>query len=103
MVVYIDNKELEKLYLTGKSKKLSLPKYIIENFLATIQKIEAATNINDLLADRGLRFKKLQGSNNRYSVRLNDKYRLEMEVEWINENQTIGKFYLQEISNHYSD
>ena len=35
------------------------------------------------------------------TLRLNQKYRLEMEIAWENEAQTIGKFYLQTISNHY--
>jgi hypothetical protein len=34
-------------------------------------------------------------------MRLNQKYRLEMEIAWEDEAQTIGKFYLQTISNHY--
>ena len=36
------NKELEKLYTTGKSKKLKLSNDIIEKFFARIQQIEAA-------------------------------------------------------------
>jgi len=46
--VYIDDKELIKLYETGKSKKLKLQPEIIEKFFATIQKIEAAEDIYDL-------------------------------------------------------
>jgi proteic killer suppression protein len=101
--VHLNDKELEKLYTTGKSAKLKLPENIIDKFFATIQKIEAAITIKDLLADKGLRFEKLKGSKSRYSMRLSAKYRLEMEVEWIDDKLTVGKFYLQKISNHYGD
>ncbi len=103
MEVHLDDKELEKLYTTGKSGKLKLPEHVIDKFFATIQKIESAMTIRDLLADKGLRFEKLKGSTNRYSMRLSGKYRLEMEVEWIDDKLTVGKFYLQTISNHYGD
>ena len=56
MVVYIDNKELEKLYVTGKSKKLKLRAEIIEKFFSTVQKIDAAKDIYDIWANSGLNF-----------------------------------------------
>jgi len=101
--VLIDDKELEKLYSTGVSRKLRLPDPVVDKYLATIQKIEAAVSIYDLWADKGLRFEKMTNHKSRYSMRLSVKYRLEMEVKWQDENQTIGKFYLQTISNHYGD
>jgi len=101
--VYIEDKELEKLYTSGKSKKLRLPEPVIDKFFATIQKIEASTSIKDILADNGLYFKKLKGVEDRYSMRLNKQYRLEMEITWTDDKQTIGIFYLKEISNHYGD
>jgi toxin HigB-1 len=101
--VFLDDKELEKLYTAGKSKKLRLPEPVTEKFLSAIQKIEASVNMYDLWADKGLKFKRLQGFEKLYSVRLTGKYRLEMEVEWIDEKQTMGKFHLLKISNHYGD
>ena len=82
---------------------MRLPEHVIEKFFSTIQKIEASVTIYDLWADKGLLFEKLRGSDNRYSMRLSGKYRLEMKVEWENDKQSLGKFYLQTISNHYSD
>jgi plasmid maintenance system killer protein len=98
--VYIDNKELEKLYETGKSKKLKLPAEIIDKFFATIQKIESAETIYDLWKDSSLKFEKYD---DHHSVRLSRKYRLEMRVEWLNNDQTVGDFYLFKISLHYGD
>lgn len=103
MNVYIDDKELLKLYESGRSKKLRLPENVIEKFFATIQKIESATSIHDFWENSGLKFEKLKGFKNRYSMRLNIKYRLEIEVSWINSEQTIGDFTILEISSHYGD
>lgn len=103
MNVYINDKELIRLYKSGSSKKLKYPDLIIEKFFATIQKIESATSIHDFWKDSGLRFEKLKGFKNRYSMRLTGKYRLEMEIEWKNPEYTIGEFILLEISNHYGD
>lgn len=101
--VLIDHKDLERLYVSGRSPKLRLPDQVIDKFFATVQKIEAATIIYDFWSDKGLRFEKLSGSDNRYSMRLSGKYRLEMTVEWADPQQTIGTFILKTISNHYGD
>lgn len=103
MNVYIDDKELLKLYESGRSKKLRLPENVIDKFFATIQKIESATTIYDLWNDKSLNFEKLKGSQSRYSMRLNIKYRLETEISWKNPEKTIGDFNILKISSHYGD
>jgi plasmid maintenance system killer protein len=100
---FLDDKELLKLFSEGKSRKLRLPNQVIEKVFSTVQKIEASVSVYDLWADKGLRFEKLTGSENRYSMRLSGKFRLEMRVEWKDEEQTIGIFFLLGISNHYGD
>ena len=97
-----DNKDLEKLYTEGKSRKYRLPEDIIDTFFARIQQIEAANDIYDLWKDKGLNFEKLQGYESRYSIRLKLKYRLEMIVEWQNNENSVGEFIIIDISNHYS-
>jgi len=101
MEIRFGNKELEKLYTTGKSKKYRLPNDILDKFFARIQQIEAANSIFDLWNDKGLNFEKLQGTENSFSMRLKIKYRLEMEIDWKNKEMTIGDFIITEISNHY--
>jgi toxin HigB-1 len=103
LIVHIDDKDLIKLYETGSSKKLRLTENVIEKFFATVQKIESAINIYDFWKDSGLKFEKLKGYKNRYSMRLSGKHRLEMEITWTNNDQTIGEFYLITISGHYGD
>lgn len=97
-----DNKDLEKLYTDGKSKKYRLPEDITDKFFARIQQIEAARDIYDLWNDKGLNFEKLQGYESRYSMRLKLKYRMEMIVEWQNNEKNIGEFIIIDITNHYS-
>ena len=97
-----DNKDLEKLYTEGKSGKYRLPDDIIDKFFARLQQIEAANDIYDLWNDKGLNFEKLQGHESRYSIRLKLKYRLEMIVEWQNNEKSVGEFIIIDISNHYS-
>ena len=103
MEVYIENKDLEKLYTTGSSIKLKLPKLVAEKFFAMVQKINAAVSIHDFWKNPGFKFEKLKGHKNRYSMRLSGKYRLEMEINWLDKQETIGEFYLKTISKHYGD
>jgi toxin HigB-1 len=96
------NKELEKLYTTGKSKKYPLQNEIVRKFVMCVTKIMAAEDIHDFWRDPSLNFERLRGHENRYSMRLNQKWRLEMEIDWENEEHTVGIFVLEDISNHYT-
>jgi len=100
MNVYITDKDLKNLYVTGTSKKLKLRNVIIDKFFATVQKISAARDIYDLWRDPALKFEKYK---DHYSVRLSGKYRLEMKVEWEDDYKIRGDFYLFRISSHYGD
>lgn len=102
MNVYINDKELVKLYETGASRKLKLTSMVIEKFFAIIQKIASADSIHDLWSDKGMNFEKLKGSTNIYSFRITGQYRLEVTVEWKNKEKTIGDFTLLNFSNHYA-
>ena len=97
-----DNKDLEKLYIEGRSRKYRLPEDIVDKFFARIRQLESANDIHDLWNDKGLNFEKLQGYESRYSMRLKLKYRLEMIVDWQNNKNEIGEFIIIDISNHYS-
>lgn len=98
----VDNKDLEKLYTDGRSRKYRLPDDIVDKFFARIRQIESANDIYDLWNDKGLNFEKLQGFESRYSMRLKLKYRLELIVEWQNNVNTVGEFVILDITNHYS-
>lgn len=102
MDVYCNNKKLVKVYESGKStKKYRLSQDIIDKFLMRVDALEAAVTIHDLWQHPALNFEKLQGYENRFSLRLNRQYRLEIEIEWINDEKTIGKIELLDITKHY--
>ncbi len=100
MEVFIDDKELIKLYTSGHNRKLKLRPEIVEKFFASLQKIEAAYNIYDLWKDSSLNFEKYA---DHYSMRLSRQYRLEMEIKWLDKGKTVGVFYINKISSHYGD
>jgi plasmid maintenance system killer protein len=97
------NKHLLELYETGKSRKYCLDKSIIKKFFMRIAQLEGAPDISDLWKTPALNFERLHGFENRYSVGLNIKFRLEIEMEWEDMNKTRGKVRIEEISPHYGD
>ena len=101
MDVITEDKHLEKLYKEGSSKKLKLPEQVVKKFFMRIDAIQNANTIYDLWKNPSMNFEKLEGFENRYSIRLNRQYRLEAEVTWENEERTKGIFHLKKISKHY--
>ena len=101
MEVNFLNKELLKLYETGKSKKYRLAANVIQGFFEVVAILIASTDIMDLWKEPSLNFEKLQGFKKRYSLRITRKYKLEVEIEWENKEKTIGNIGIDEISNHY--
>ena len=103
MDVHFKNKYLADLYENGKNRKYPLQPQVFNKFSMRIQQLEAAISIHDLWKTSSLKFEKLKNFQNRYSIRIDKKYRLEFDVQWQNKEQTIGIFYIQEISKHYGD
>ncbi len=103
MEIIFSNKNIQKLYETGKSNKYMLRENIIKDFYKVIAILEASKDIYDLFKTSSLHFEKLKNSKNEYSARLNKKWRLEFCITWIDEKNTIGIIYIKEISNHYGD
>jgi proteic killer suppression protein len=99
--IVFNNSKLHQLYETGSSRKYKLEPRIIEEFMETVNILEAAKDIHDLWKFPGFNFEKLGGFSNRYSVRLSRKYRLEMCIDWTNDQHTVGIIGLEELSNHY--
>ncbi|MCF7791799.1 MAG: type II toxin-antitoxin system RelE/ParE family toxin [Victivallales bacterium] len=95
-------KHLVDLYTKGKSRKYKLPKGVPLKFVERIGKIEAADTINDLREPPSMKFEKLQGYDNRFSIRINQQYRLVFEIEFKDEEKTFGDVLILDISNHYS-
>lgn len=68
-----------------------------------IQQIEEAEDIYDLWRTPSLKFERLRGYENRFAIRLDIKWRLEIQIEWENKQRTRGKVFVLEISSHYGD
>lgn len=101
MKVEFRNAQLEKLYTAGHSKKYPLDEAVVRKFVAVIGRLEAASDIHDLWRLSSLNFERLQGYPNRYSARVTIKYRIEMEIDWENEEKTVGLIGIVELSSHY--
>lgn len=101
METFIDNKDLEKLYEDGKSRKYQIPKNAIDKFFKAIEILQNSERIEDLWSFTSFKFEKLKGYHNRFSMRLNDKYRLELRIDFQDTPPTTGVVYIEEISNHY--
>ncbi len=58
-------------------------------------------DIYDLWKLSSLKFEKLEGFENRFSARLNQQWRLELEMNWENQQKTIALILVAEVSKHY--
>jgi proteic killer suppression protein len=43
----------------------------------------------------------MKGYQSRFSLRITRKYRLEIEIEWENQEKTVGVVEIEELSKHY--
>ena len=72
----LDRLETDSAFTSGQGKEID------KAYRKRIQAIRAATDERDLYAIRGNRFEKLKGErSHQYSLRLNDKMRLIVEIE----------------------
>jgi proteic killer suppression protein len=95
------NRHLKTLYETGRSKKYPLQKQVIQGFFQVMAAVDAAVDIHDLQQRPSLNIERMKGTESRFSLRINRKYRLEVEIDWENEEKTIGILGIDEISTHY--
>ena len=96
------DRHLQELYEQGRSKKFKfIDKVLAKKFVERIGRIEAAVNIYDLMEPPSMRFEALKGYANRFSIRLDGKYRLEFEIDFANEEKTGGFVRIVKVSKHY--
>jgi len=75
MIVSFANKETEKLFATGKSKKL--PPEIITRAIMRLTQLDSAREVSDLLMPPSNRLEALSGNRaGQWSVRINDQWRI---------------------------
>jgi plasmid maintenance system killer protein len=95
------SRHLADLYQKGHSRKYSLPKGLARIFVGRVNRIEAAITINDLRIPPSMRFEKLAGAENRFSIRLNKQNRLEFEIDFEDAERTQGFVTILDVSKHY--
>ena len=95
------DKDLQKLYETGENRKFSYPADIIRRFIQRVEAIKAAETTDVLRKMRSHKFEKLKGCDNRFSMRINDQYRLEMTLEDEGGQIRLKIFVMRKISKHY--
>lgn len=105
MRIIFTQKYLEELYEEGRAsgKKYRFQKDIIRRYKNTIDKLKAASRIEELYPIKSLNYEKLSGNKRGLeSVRVNDKYRIEfISSTHGDEPHTITICEIIELSNHY--
>ncbi|HXE97564.1 MAG TPA: type II toxin-antitoxin system RelE/ParE family toxin [Dongiaceae bacterium] len=75
MITSFGNKETEKLFTTGKSKKL--PADIITRSIMRLTQLDSAREVADLLLPPSNRLESLSGDRaGQWSIRINDQWRI---------------------------
>ncbi len=96
------DKNLIELYETGKNKKYKfLTKNAYDNFIDNINHISSGITIFDWWQQPGISFEKLKNFDNRYSMRLDRKLRLEFTIDFEDKEKTKGYVTILTISKHY--
>lgn len=103
MEIEFENRKLLDLYEKGTSKKYCLDKGVLKKFSMRIQQLEAAKDIYDLWKTPSIKFEKMKSAKCLYSLRIDRTYRLEIKIRFTNEEKTIGKVYIRELSKHYGE
>jgi len=78
-----------------------LPKGVAVKFVERVNRIEAADTINDLRIPPSMRFEKLEGRKNTFSLRLTKEYRLEILIDFQDQEKLKGIVKIMKISKHY--
>ena len=97
------NKNLIELYTQGRNKKYNLPGSVIKKFFMRIEQIESAASIHDLWKTPSVNFEKMRGHDNQYSLRLDKGWRMEIGIQWNNNEKTEGDVTIPDITRHYGD
>ena len=80
MIKSFDDKDTEKLYIRGKSKRFDIA--VCKTGLRKLDYLNSAFNLNDLKVPPGNKLEALKGKyKGKYSIRVNDRYRVVFRFE----------------------
>ncbi len=103
MHIKFEKKYLQELYEQGRTsnRKYRFQKQVIKQYKKTIDKLRAASRIEDLYAIKSLRYERLKGKKKGIeSVAVNMQYRVEF-ISYKEDEITICEII--ELSKHYGD
>ena len=104
MVVTFNEDYLESLYVSGRTgiKKLRFQPQIVRGYQKAVKFLIQAKRIEDLFPFKSLHFEALHGDKaGRYSVKVNDQYRVEFSIEQTTDEPVVTVCNIIELSNHY--
>lgn len=104
MIVTFDKEYLKILYTEGRSieKKHRFQPEVIKRYKRCIDYLKAAANKEALFLFNSLKFEALKGDKKGlFSIRVNDKYRIEFTMEETVDHPTLTICNIIERSNHY--
>ena len=104
MIVVFEKRYLEVLYKKGTclDKKHRFQPDIIRRYQKVINFMKNSSSMRTLAMIKSLNLEKLLGDNEGlYSVRVNDKYRVEFTTSETEEDTIMTICTIQELSNHY--
>ena len=101
MDIEYENDYLRELYETGKckNKKYRFQPQVIHKYQRRVDTLLAATRVEDLFVLNSLNFEALEGSD-RYSIRVDGKYRLEFRTHMKENEPQITICELIDLTNH---
>lgn len=105
MNVTSEDAALLELYENGRTsdkRYKRLPVAAVKGYVKAVNKMRAATRIEDIMRDHGLRYERLRGDRkDQESVRCNDVWRLIFQSSPADGSIVVTEINLIEISHHY--
>ncbi|HBI58339.1 MAG: type II toxin-antitoxin system RelE/ParE family toxin [Duncaniella sp.] len=104
MEIIFDKAYLEELYLQGKTtdKKHRFQPQVIAKYRKTIDLLESLSTVEDMYRFHSLNYEVLVGDKAGVeSVRVNDKYRIELKTTKVISEIVVTVCNIIELSNHY--
>ncbi len=104
MEIIFDKAYLEELYLQGKTtdKKHRFQPQVIAKYRKTIDLLESLSTVEDMYRYHSLNYEVLVGDKAGVeSVRVNDKYRIELKTTKVISEIVVTVCNIIELSNHY--
>ncbi len=105
MEIRFEKEYLEELYFKGKAtdKKYRFPPAVVAKYCRIIDLLESIDRAEDLFRYNSLNYKALSGNKNGIeSVRVNDKYRIELKITKDVSDFVVTVCSIIELSNHYN-